>query len=141
MKSITYIFKYVFPYWGFALLNILFNILSVLFSLVSLAMVIPFLGILFGTQKLVVVRPAFEFTVNAVIGNFNYCISKIIIDYGKIDALIFICILVIVLFFFKNFLSYMAMYFLAPIRNGVGVIAGYGVNYWSYSQKLEKKHR
>ncbi|MFA5782168.1 MAG: ABC transporter ATP-binding protein [Bacteroidales bacterium] len=119
MKSIMYVFKYVFPYWGFALLNILFNILSVLFSLVSLAMVIPFLGLLFGTQKLVVAKPAFELTVNAVSGNFNYYISNIIIDYGKIDALIFICFLVIVLFFFKNFLHYMAMYFLAPLRNGV----------------------
>ncbi len=119
MKNIMRIFKYVIPYWGLALLNIIFNIFSVLFSLVSLAMVVPFLGLLFGTQKLVIIKPAFELSVNSVSGNFNYFISKIILDYGKVDALIFICILVVILFFLKNFFRYMAMFYLAPVRNGV----------------------
>ena len=119
MKNINRIFKYVKPYWGLASLNIFFNILSVLFSLVSLAMVVPFLGLLFGTQKLVTIKPAFGLTVNSVSGNFNYYISKIIIDYGKVDALIFICLLVVVLFFLKNLFRYLGMYYLAPIRNGV----------------------
>jgi len=119
MKNVMRIFRYVKSYWGSASLNILFNIFSVIFSLVSLAMVVPFLGLLFGTQKLVLAKPVFEFTVNSVTGNFNFYISKIIIDYGKVDALIFICILVIVLIFLKNFFRYMAMYYLATVRNGV----------------------
>ena len=45
------ILNYIKPYSPFAILNILSNIISVLFSLVSLTMVIPFLGILFGTQE------------------------------------------------------------------------------------------
>jgi len=119
MKNVIHILKYALPYWSFACLNVLFNILSVLFSLVSLAMVVPFLGLLFGTQKLVTVQPVFELSVSSFSGSFNYYISKIIIDYGKVDALIFICILVIVLFFLKNLFRYLGMYFLAPIRNGV----------------------
>jgi ATP-binding cassette, subfamily B, bacterial MsbA len=119
MKNIYKIYRFVIPYWGLASMNIFFNILSVLFSLVSLAMVIPFLGLLFGTQKLVLVKPVFELTVKALTESFNYHISSIIIDYGKVDALIFICILVIVLFFLKNLFRYLAMYFLAPVRNNV----------------------
>ena len=119
MKNIMRIFKYIIPYWGFASLNIVFNIFSVIFSLVSLAMVVPFLGLLFGTQNLMLIKPDFELTVASISGFFNYYISTIIIDYGKVNALIFICLLVVILFFLKNLFRYLAMYFLAPIRNGV----------------------
>lgn len=119
MKNIYKIFRYIKPYWGYASLNIVFNVLSVVFSLVSLTMVIPFLGLLFGTTKLVLVKPEVDMSVKTITEYFNYYVSTIIKDYGKVDALIFICILVIVLFFLKNFFRYLAMYFLAPARNGV----------------------
>ncbi|MFH0866135.1 MAG: ABC transporter ATP-binding protein [Bacteroidota bacterium] len=112
------ILRYARSYWGYASLNIIFNIFAVLFSLVSLAMVVPFLGLLFGTHELVTVKPDFAFSVNAVSDTFNYQISTIIIHYGKVDALIFICILVVILFFLKNFFRYMAMFYLAKVRNG-----------------------
>jgi subfamily B ATP-binding cassette protein MsbA len=38
---------------------------------------------------------------------------------GKMEALILICVSIVVLTFLKNLCRYMAMYFLAPIRNGV----------------------
>lgn len=112
------ILRYARSYWGYASLNITSNIFAVLFSLVSLAMVVPFLGLLFGTQALVTVKPDFALSVNAVSGTFNYYISTIIINYGKVNALIFICILVVILFFLKNFFRYMAMFYLAKVRNG-----------------------
>jgi len=112
------IFKYALPYWRYASLNIVFNILSVLFSLGSLAMVIPFLRLLFGKQDLVLVKPD-SFSMSSIYDYFNYYVSRIIIDYGKVEALIFICILVIILIFLKNFFRYMGMYYLAPVRNGV----------------------
>jgi len=54
------ILKYIKPYTSFAILNIVSNIISVLFSLVSLTMVIPFLGILFGTQEKFITLNHFE---------------------------------------------------------------------------------
>ena len=45
------------PYWIYAVFNIIFNILAVIFSLVSLTMIIPFLGLLFGTQEKVYQAP------------------------------------------------------------------------------------
>ena len=38
---------------------------------------------------------------------------------GKIPALTYICVLIIILFFLKNLFRYLAMYFISPIRNGV----------------------
>jgi ATP-binding cassette, subfamily B, bacterial MsbA len=118
MKEIKRIFRYVRSYWGYASLNITFNIFSVFFNLVSLAMVVPFLGLLFGTSELVTVKPELSLSVNSVSGIFYYYISSIIINYGKVDALIFICILVVILFLLKNFFRYMAMFYLANVRNG-----------------------
>lgn len=119
MKNVLNILKNIGQYRRAASLNILYNILFVIFSLVSLAMIIPILRLLFGLQKMVLVKPDFHFNTDSIIGTFNYFFSKVINDFGKVEALIFICILVIILFFFKNFFRYMAMYHLATVRNGV----------------------
>jgi subfamily B ATP-binding cassette protein MsbA len=113
------ILKYIKPYLPFALLNILFNILSVLFSLVSLTMVIPFLGILFETQEKVYNPPPLSFDATTIKENFYAIISSIVDEKGKVEALLFICILVLVTFFFRNLFRYLSLYFLTPIRNGV----------------------
>ena len=43
----------------------------------------------------------------------------IIDEKGKVEALLFICILVLITFFFRNLFRYSALYFLTPIRNGI----------------------
>jgi len=50
---------------------------------------------------------------------FNYTISQIIIEKGEINALMFISLMVVILFFLKNMSRYLAMFFLAPLRNGI----------------------
>ncbi|OFX70985.1 MAG: antibiotic ABC transporter ATP-binding protein [Bacteroidetes bacterium GWE2_29_8] len=119
MKKFLRIVKYIKPYWGYASLNITFNILSILFSLVSLTMVIPFLGLLFGKAELVTEAPPLSFQTDSLIKNGYYFLSKIINDYGKVDALILICGLVILMFFLKNLFRYLGLFFMANIRNGV----------------------
>ena len=113
------ILNYIKPYSPFAILNILSNIISVLFSLVSLTMVIPFLGILFGTQEKVYNAQPLSFKTDAIKDNFYALISSIIDQKGEIEALLFICILVLTTFFFRNLFRYSALYFLTPIRNGI----------------------
>ena len=113
------IVRYIKPYTPFAVMNILSNILSVLFSLVSLTMVIPFLGMLFGTQDPVHNPQPLSFNADAIKDNFYAIISSAIEDKEKIEALLFICLLVLITFFFRNLFRYSALYFLTPIRNGV----------------------
>ncbi len=102
------------------LLNILFNGLAILFSLVSLAMVGPFLAILFD-ESLVIPDsvPQFDFTINSLIEYFKYHLSTVVLENGKAKGLLLICVLVAVVFFFKNIFRYAALYALIPIRNGV----------------------
>lgn len=119
MKEFFRILQFAKPYWPFAIGNIIFNILTVLFSLVSLTMVIPFLGLLFGTQEKIYEAPALSLNVDSIIQNFYYYITQIIESKGQVEALFFICMTVLVMFFFRNLFRYLALYFLSPIRNGV----------------------
>ena len=119
MKDFCRILKYVNPYLGFAGLNIFFNILNILFSLVSITMIIPFLGLLFGTQQKVYNPIDLSFSAISVKENFYALITNIIDDKGKVEALVFICVLILVMFFCRNLCRYLALYFLSPIRNGV----------------------
>jgi len=119
MKDFFRILKYVKPYLGFAGLNIFFNILNILFSLVSITMIIPFLGLLFGTQQKVYNPIDLSFSAISVKENFYALITNIIDDKGKVEALVFICVLILVMFFCRNLCRYLALYFLSPIRNGV----------------------
>lgn len=119
MNSFIRLLKYIKPYKGLALTNLIFNILAIIFSVVSLTMVIPFLRLLFGTQELINTPPQFSWNVNVFIDYFHYYLSQIIVTYGKSEALLFICILVTALFLLKNLFRYTALHALVPIRVGV----------------------
>jgi len=119
MKNLFQVLKYIRSYPGYAALNVLFNVLSVVFSLFSLTMIIPFLQLLFDKTKLVYTAPVFAWNTDALVGYFNFYISQIIIEKGEINTLMFISVMVVVLFLLKNLTRYLAMFFLAPLRNGV----------------------
>ena len=120
MKDFLKILKFTKPYYLYATLNVIFNILTVLFSLVSLTMAIPFLGLLFGTIKVENVKPeSLSLTPESLKDNFYYEINTIIKTGEKEDALLFICGLIIITFFLRNLFRYLSLYYLTPIRNGV----------------------
>ena len=119
MKDFLRVLRFAKPYWIYAVFNIVFNILTVLFSLVSITMIIPFLGLLFGTQEKVYQAPPLGFSTTSIKENFYLQITQIIESRGQIDALLFICGLVLVMFLFRNLFRYLALFFLTPIRNGV----------------------
>ncbi len=125
MKNLIKVLRYAIPYWGNAFLNILFNILSVLFSLVSFTLFIPVIDMLFQRTKRPVAPPPLDFTDFQTISgdsireNFYYTFGKMIDVYGEKKMLIYIGIAVIALFFLRNLFRYLAMFFLAEVRNGV----------------------
>lgn len=100
-------------------LYLFFNLFSILFSLVSLAMLAPFLQLLFGKEKLVNVAPVFSFTANGLLNYFRYFLSQLIIKHGEVYALATICGIIIVSIFFKNLFTYLSFRVLAPMRNYV----------------------
>jgi subfamily B ATP-binding cassette protein MsbA len=119
MSNMLSILKYIKPYTTYVIFNIFSNILSILFSLFSLTMVIPFLGILFGTQEKVYQAQELNFSLLSIKENFYFLVSSTIEDKGKVEALMLICLLVLVMFLLKNLFRYIALYFLSPIRNGI----------------------
>lgn len=82
-------------------------------------MVIPFLGILFETEKKIYSASRVSFNAESIKENFYLLISNLIDEKGKLEALLFICLLVLIAFFFRNLFRYLSLYFLSPIRNGV----------------------
>jgi ABC-type multidrug transport system fused ATPase/permease subunit len=121
MTYLRKILSYISPYWLRVTLNVGFNFLSALFSLFSLTMIIPFLGILFSTQPLVTEAMPWRLTPEAVQNNFNYYISLLITHYGEVWALGFISVVVTVTSLLKNGFKYLALYHLTPVRNGVAM--------------------
>ncbi|MBS1653134.1 MAG: ABC transporter ATP-binding protein [Bacteroidetes bacterium] len=125
MRNFFSVLKYAKSYKTYTGLNILFNVLFALLSVMSLALIAPFLDLLFKSQDenllLIVLKgkPNFNFTSSYLKEISDYYLAGLILSKGKAGALLLICILVFVLSFLKNVARYMAMYFVAPIRNGV----------------------
>jgi subfamily B ATP-binding cassette protein MsbA len=123
MTHFLRILQYLKKYTARVILNIVFNILSVLFSLVSITMLIPFLQLLFlqniSSTSEIPSMPAFSFKVEYFKDLFYHYFTKIIVEQGKIEALIFICATVTIIFLLKNLFRYAALYFLAPVRHGI----------------------
>jgi subfamily B ATP-binding cassette protein MsbA len=94
--------------------------LAVLFSLASFAVFIPVLNMLFGKQT--IPEKASELNLlnfDSVEENFNYYVGKLILEYGEMKSLLFIASIILGMYFLKNLFRYLAMFFIAPIRNGV----------------------
>jgi subfamily B ATP-binding cassette protein MsbA len=115
-KTVLY---YIKPYKSQAILNIVFNLLASIFSLFSLVLLIPFLGILFGTEELVTEVPNFEFSADYAQQYFYYYMSSVIIESGKTKALLFVSLFVLAMILLKNVFAYFANFFMAALRNGV----------------------
>lgn len=119
MKKYYKILKYLYPYKLHVSVNVISNVFGAVFSLFSLAMLIPFLQLLFGNVPLVEVKPELELTTKAMTQYLNYLLSDIIKTYDKSSALLFVIGIVLIASFLKNFFTYLALYYLAPIRAGV----------------------
>jgi subfamily B ATP-binding cassette protein MsbA len=119
MKRFSRILFYLRSQKGNIVLYVVFNLLSVLFSLVSLAMLAPFLQLLFGKEKLLQTQPEVNFSVNGLLNYLKYVISRLIVEQGVVTALAAICGIIILAIFFKNLFTYLSFRVLAPMRNYV----------------------
>ncbi len=118
MKEVIKVIKYSIPYWRHSLLNIFFNILSIIASLFSFTLLIPFLQILFNKSQLITKSVPFEFSIKSLNHNFYYFLSKIIMENGSFTALMAVSLFIVGATLLKTGFVYLAMYNLAPIMNG-----------------------
>ena len=118
MKNYARVFRYIRQYKSEAFLYILFIILSIVFSLISLGMLFPFLEMIFnadgpGTAKLT------SSTENPAVAFIRNTLRNSIDTRGKTDTLLLICILIVISVFFKNLFLYLAYYVLNPLKNKI----------------------
>ena len=118
-KPFSRVLTYVKPYWASIVLNLVFNLVTIFFSLFSFALVGPFLTLLFKEGAVeVVAKPEFSFTSDYLMGYLNWFMSSLIASGGKYHALVFMCLLLLAAFFFRNLGCFFACYFMANVRVG-----------------------
>lgn len=100
-------------------LNFLFNLLFILFSLFSIATVIPFLNIIFYNNKTEEPIPV-EYNSAHLKEYLSYKAASIVFLFpDKATALTSLCLLIVLVFLLKNIFRYVAIYNMSSIRNGI----------------------
>ena len=97
------------------ILAIVSNVLMAIFTVVSIPMIAPFFDILFSQEVVVVPKPE----NNNLSDNLDYFFSQLVINYTPQKALLIVIAAMLVVFFLKNLFRYLALYFMAPVRNGI----------------------
>jgi subfamily B ATP-binding cassette protein MsbA len=118
-RLFTLLKRFIPPYKGWVISNVIFNILGAVFGAFSFIALSPILGILFGTQELVTAPVPFSFSLEALKHNLFYKISLMVGDQGQFRALYLIGIFMIVMVFLKVGFTYLASFCMVPLRNGV----------------------
>lgn len=125
MKQLKTIFKATFFYKWRAIATIFFNLLFVVFNLLSLVLFVPFLRVIFpdGEDFEVIPKPVFEYSgvtsiIEYVKEYYNYFMNSMAQEDPK-TALLFVCITVVVTFFLKNLFRYLAIFHQSQLRMAV----------------------
>lgn len=116
MNKARLLLRYLIPYRLSAIKNIVFNVLSAIFALISYTLVIPFLNILFSRFETVPHPGEFQLNLEYFQSFGNYYISLIIEQYGETGALMLVIAVVITASFFKNGFVFLANNSMAYIR-------------------------
>ena len=114
MKQYARIFRYLRGYRSQIALYFLFILLSILFSIVSMGMLMPFLQLIFTGEGMV------NKTDNVIIRFINEMLSDSLAQPdGKVKTLGLICLLIIGFIIFKNLFLYFSYIVLNPLKNRV----------------------
>jgi subfamily B ATP-binding cassette protein MsbA len=122
MKSLRVIFRYVSKYPKLIFAYFSFNVLSNLFSLISLGLLSPFLLLIFkknDTLSAVTNDSGFFAKLNPVNILKVWLYDMIKAPGGEIQALAIICLMVLFAIILKNIFLYLSIYYIIPIRNSV----------------------
>ena len=117
MNNIRLLLKYFAPYKWSAVKNILYNLLSALFSLLTFTLVYPFLMVLFLPAVVVTNPGAFQLNADYIQAFGKYYLSVFIEKNGQSGALILIVLIVISASLFKNGFIFLANNCMAFIRS------------------------
>ncbi|HEY0977272.1 MAG TPA: ABC transporter ATP-binding protein [Flavobacteriales bacterium] len=119
MRQFLKIMRFGRPYRRYAVLNGVFNLVATVFHLLSLLLFIPFLRLLLQNDVPATPRPVFGWSKQQLQDTFNWMLTQLMVEHGKLGALLLICIGVVVLFALKNLFRYFAVNAICVFRNRV----------------------
>lgn len=114
MRQYSRIFSYLKDHKGKIVLYFLFTLLSIVFSIVSIGMLMPFLQLIFLGHDAVNLTSR-----NPVVSFINEFLDNSIKTRGNIKTLGFICLLIVIFILFKNLFLYLSYYILNPLKNKI----------------------
>ncbi|WP_299837107.1 ABC transporter ATP-binding protein [uncultured Tenacibaculum sp.] len=120
MNYFKRILSFVKPYKKRFIYATMFNILYAIFNILAVMSFLPVLSILFNPDKKVD-KPVYEgisSTFGYLKNSFYVEIANYIDEKGAVNALLIICIIVLILFFFKNLFYFLGSYQMAYLSNG-----------------------
>jgi ATP-binding cassette, subfamily B, bacterial MsbA len=117
MKRFSRVFKYLADYKASIAWYIFTVLLSIIFSVLSLGMLLPFLQLLFGVNDAVPGVP--KQSSNSVIRWVNEQLGQMVSKEDPFFALGMVCIMIIVTIFLKNLFVYLSSRALGPIKNSI----------------------
>ena len=114
MNRYSRVFRYLKHYKGPIGLYFLFIILSIVFSIVSIGMLMPFIDLLFNVNSGIPAssgNPVLRFIRNLLIGTIE--------SQGKLSTLGLICVIIVITIFLKNLFLYLSYYVLSPMKHEI----------------------
>ena len=111
--------RYVPPYWHQVVLSFVFNILSALFSVLSMALMIPVLEIIFQQESEVMELMPWALDNKVLVNNFYYYVTVVKLEYGAGYALLYAGLFMVLGTVLKCSSAYMASYTSVGLRNNV----------------------
>ena len=115
MKKYARIFNYLKEYRASIIKYLIFILCSIVFSVLSLAMLFPFLQLLFGVNAQTTVKT----DTNWVMKMVNDYLGSLISNGNSHKALGMVCILIVVTIVLKNLFLYLSFRTLGPVKNAV----------------------
>ena len=120
MKGLYLLWKrFIPPYKSYVVGNFIFNLLGALFGAIQLSTLKPVLEVLFETQKAIEKPLAWSLSFKNIMDNLMYELSNIILKFGNERALLYLGIFMLIMVFLKVGFTYLALYVMVPLRNGV----------------------
>ncbi|WP_338813614.1 ABC transporter ATP-binding protein [Bernardetia sp. Wsw4-3y2] len=119
MKVIWRLMGFMRPFRSFVPFYILVSILAIIFGAINFTLLAPLLKILFLDEtptQIAVAAPIFSWSLTYFEDIFNYYFYKIIIEEGKMEALYFVCKVLVITVFLSNIFRYLALFIVNTVR-------------------------
>lgn len=124
MKTYLRILGFAKPLGKYVPQYIIFTLLSIIFGIANLTLIKPLFDVIFeqvGSEKIAEYsnKPDFSLSIEYFNGLFNYYLVEAIENYGKLGALSYVCIIIVISVLLSNLFKYLSAVILAQVRANV----------------------